>query len=485
MEQQQQQQPEEQTTEIALIEQEKSTVKILQEDDLKSLKDALEKVKGFKRKYSVKKLVVTDIENKEQKEKLRVALADLRTTRTSLKNDKTDKTKPYRETVAYINANFDKVIEAIETIEVPLIAHNKEIKAAIEAKEKEAEIELQNRVNTRVKAVIDAGAIFDGNYYSIGSEEFNVPTITLGIIDFETMTDGIFENVLAQIVEKNSIIETAQAEKIKTAQIAEEARIAKEAEEKRIFDEEQKKLADEKEAFEKEKADMLKMKIESRGEQLQSLGMGTVNGGDYSFGDLKISYEAISNSTASEWSKIIDQFKLLLKEQKKKEEQEQREKEEAQKQAEIRRKHQEVINARYAQLSTLGMTFDAQYNCYIFQDVIVDNLTEICLFNDEEWTKLISKITPAIQERKDTAEKKAIEDKAIADKAIADKAIADQKVKEEQEVKDRIELLNKQGDLAMWLDLLSRFQAISFPKFKSNDFQVKANNLQKLIADFK
>ena len=103
-------------TDIALIEQDKSTVKILQEDDLKNLKDAVEKIKSFKRKYGIKKMLVTDIESKDQKEKLRLAIAEVRTTKTSLEKDKKEKTLPYRNTVAYINNNYDKVIDAAESI---------------------------------------------------------------------------------------------------------------------------------------------------------------------------------------------------------------------------------------------------------------------------------------------------------------------------------------------------------------------------------
>ena len=57
------------------------------------------------------------------------------------------------------------------------------------------------------------------------------------------------------------------------------------------------------------------------------------------------------------------------------------------------------IITRCKQLQELGMTFNFKYNAYVFEDVNVDNPTEICLLNDKEWDALIEKITPVIKER--------------------------------------------------------------------------------------
>jgi len=440
---QQQQQTEETGTEIALIEQDKSTVKILQEDDLKNLKDAVEKIKGFKRKYSLKKLTVTDIDSKEQKEKLRLAIADVRTSKTTLEKDKKEKTLPYRSTVAFINTNYDKVIEAAESILDPLKAHKKEVDDLIEAKDKEAEIQAQQRLNDRVSKVITAGSIFDGEFYSIGSDEFGVSPVSLGIVDLQTMTDGIFENVLAQIIEKAAIISEAQAKKDEEARIAEEQRIAKEAAEKKLFEEQQAKLKKEQDDLAAEMAEFKRQKEE-----------------------LLLAQEKLAQDKLDEENRL-KQAELAKKEATKKE--------------------------RIQQLTAPGLHWDGAYYSLGYKHLKVQvSLTQIEELSTEDWDSKMSEVYAGITEQallvkedKDAADKKAAEDKIISDKAIADKALADQKEADDLAEKNRIEALNKQGDSALWSDFISRLKAISYPEVKSNDFQIKVNDVRKFIDGLK
>ena len=354
MEQRNQAEEQEQITDIALIEQDKSTVGVLQEDDLKSLREEADKVSKFKRKYTLKRLAIVDIENKDQKERLRVALADLRTTRVALKEKKTTVTKPYRDTVAYINSNYDKVIEAIESMEEPLIAHNKQIKFDIEAKEKEAENIKKQKTIERVRALGDAGCSFDGAYYSAGSEKLGIPEISLGIVDIESMTDGIFEKILIDVIQKVLEVLEKEAEENAKAAWAEKERLQKEAEEKKIFLEQQAKLKEEQEAIAKERAEFEKMKAEmqaekdkieadkqiqikhkqkeesdrvavilqSRGQELIALGFSAVNGGficSYKDDSLSIPYTFIEDNdlwenqleTAKETAKLYNSYKII------------------------------------------------------------------------------------------------------------------------------------------------------------------------------
>lgn len=271
---------EDQITDLQLAKQDAGTVEILKQDVIDDLKSKLELVKSFKRKYTLKKLAVTDIESKEQKEKLRLALAELRTTRTGLKDDRISKTKPYRDTVAYINENYDAVIEVIEGMEAPLIEHNKQVKLEIEKKAKEEEERKKKLVIERVKKCQDAGMVFDGEYYSIGSEEFGVDQMSLGMVEFETMTEPIFENIFQQIEEKAKIIaDAAEAKKQRLAaeklQKEEEDRKAKQ----KLLDDQaevaaKQKALDDAEKLQKEKAANLAAKIfKMRLYELASLGI--------------------------------------------------------------------------------------------------------------------------------------------------------------------------------------------------------------------
>jgi len=95
----------------------------------------------------------------------------------------------------------------------------------------------------------------------------------------------------------------------------------------------------------------------------------------------------------------FERQKRELQEQKDKQDREIREAEEK-RQAENIRKRNELIEGRINQLRALGMTFNFNYDAYVFEDVNVDNKTELCLFNEKEWSDLIAKITPAIEEKK-------------------------------------------------------------------------------------
>lgn len=434
MESNQQIEEQEPGTDIALIEQDQSTVKILQEDDLKNLKEAVEKIKNFKRKYSVRKLQVTDINDKDQKEKLRLAIADVRTTKTSLEKDKKEKTLPYRNTVSFINSNYDKVIDAAESLLNPLKDHKKEIDELIEAEEKKIELQLQQRVNDRITKLIDAGASFDGSYYSIGSEEFNVPAISLGIVDIQTTPDGIFENILEQVVIKNSIISYETEKAIAEKKRLEDELIAKQKEDKRMFDEQQLKLKEEQEALRKEREEMNLMRKELQDEK---------------------------ERVAAE--KLAEQVKLLN---------------------EAAAKAKERINLCYNKLTNLGMCKTA-LGFYLYEDINAGNTTELNLFNDNEWDNLIKKITPLIAEKKLAAEKKIIELKIVADKEIADKALADKKANDEANELWYKSELTKKGDKAIWEDFISKLKAISYPNVISIEYKELIANVKAFHYDLK
>lgn len=423
-------------TEVALLEQDKSTVAILQEDDLKNLKEAMVKVSYFKRKYSLKKITVIDIENKDQKEKLRLALADMRTTRTALEKDKKDKTLPYRNTVTYINSNYDKAIDAISGIEAPAKQHKKDIDDAIEAKEKEVELLMQQKVNDRIKKLIDANASFDGNYYSIGSEKFNIPTISLGIVDIQTMTDVIFDNIIEQVINKNELINAATKKANEEKIIAEEKRISDELEEKRILKEQQDKLKKEQDDLVAEMEEFRKQKAELQAEK---------------------------NRVAKE-----------------------KETEEQSKQIKEQARTQNIIAARKNQLLDLGLVYNNYLQVYYYNNI--DLVTEdkvSSLLPADEWNEVIRITSIEIEKIFKEAQEKASADKIIADKAIADKAIADKAAKDLADAEVAKVELEKKGDKAVWEDFISRLKAISYPEMKSNEYTGKVFSVKAFIESLK
>lgn len=143
---------------------------------------------------------------------------------------------------------------------------------------------------------------------------------------------------------------------------------------------------------------------------------------------------------------------------------------EREKRLEEQKRHSALMQKRYDQLFALGMKYDSRSGSYVFEDVNIDNRTEINLFNDEEWAALINKITPVIEERK-----KAILEKQIAEAEVQKQKeieaalqkerdrVAEEKrlaqVKEEQEKKRKEEELAKASDKEkwdMWLEAFGR-----------------------------
>lgn len=154
------------------------------------------------------------------------------------------------------------------------------------------------------------------------------------------------------------------------------------------------------------------------------------------------------------------------------------------------------LSARYDQLFKLGMSFNGQHQCYVFEDVNVDNKTEINLFNDDEWDALINKITPIIQERKDAAEKKridalaeekrlAIEEATRKEKERIEKELADAKLRKEQDDIRKAEELAQSSDKEKWNDFVSQLNKLSIPDMRSGQYRKKIQSVNRLLGEIK
>ena len=104
-------------------------------------------------------------------------------------------------------------------------------------------------------------------------------------------------------------------------------------------------------------------------------------------------------------------------------------------------KLKEITDKRCKQLSDLDMKFNGQE--YIYEDVNV-HWTEISTFNDLEWTGLLSKIQPVIeQSKKVKAEATEKETKRLQQEA-ADKAKKDAELKAQKEAEEKAESARKE-----------------------------------------
>lgn len=167
---------------------------------------------------------------------------------------------------------------------------------------------------------------------------------------------------------------------------------------------------------------------------------------------------------------------------------------EQEKQDDLIKERRERINKRYDQLFSLGMKFNAQYEAYVFEDVNVDNKTEINLLNDEEWVALINKITPVIEERKKAilekqiAEAEAQKQKEIEaalqeerDRVAKEKAAAELK---EQQEKIRKEMELMQGkDKERYADIIRQFNALVIHEMNSPIYKNKVSIIKEKIEE--
>lgn len=307
-----------------------------------------EKITTFKRKYPASKFkidetFVYDPNNPDQKktyEKALDAWRDPKNFRTKIATPafKTMKA-PLQTVLNYYISLEGEVIDGLKAIEEAPYNYKKKYEAAkVEYEEKEAKA-IEERTNKRVKDLVDAGAVFDSEYYSIGSEEFGVKTISLGMADINAMTDVAFSQVFEQVVAGATII--AQKEKEKKDAAAEKAQ-------------------QEKDEMEKEKKQLQAGRIELRGELAEAAGMAfNADRDGYEYGQLFISMDNIKEYDKAQWdmffSTIKTQIKNIKDAAKEKEEKEQR------------------LIMRPKDLKAIGMEYNASRKGYNFHEVEVSN----------------------------------------------------------------------------------------------------------------
>jgi hypothetical protein len=426
------------STELALIPEEdrKEIAKIVKTADVILIDSHKKKLKSFKAKFPAKKYVITDdlVFDKEVYEKALEQWREVKNYRT--KNVEPDFKKlkaPYVAITKFYNEQTTPVIADYKAIEKPISDFVDKLEA-LEKIEKEKEaIALKKRTDDRVDMLIKAGMSFDGEYYSVGSEKFNVPTISLGMVDISTMTDGIFENILQHAKDKNDII-VAETEK-ENAEIKriEEELIAKAAEDKRLFDLQQAQLKKEQDELAAELAEFKRQKEE-----------------------LRLAQEKLAQKQREAEMKAAQ---------------------------EIAKKEEALWRGRLEELTDIGWNGQFAFD-WPNDKVSVITYEELISFTDEQFTVVRSQFNSMVENRKEQQRLKDLDEiktrQEIADKlkkeqdeVIAAKAIADKKAKDELDEKNRIESLNKQGDQAVWNDFVSRLNAIAYPEVTSQEFKDK------------
>lgn len=187
-------------------------------------------------------------------------------------------------------------------------------------------------------------------------------------------------------------------------------------------------------------------------------------------------------------------------------------------------KRNAITNARVEQLINLGLTYSPQYSAYVFKDVNIDVMTELKLWNEQEWNEAIEKITPVIEQRKKEAEEKLQKElvgksrfealktiglikeetaiglselseqewEVLAEKYKGEvKAAQEAQWKHQQEIeaenkrKLQEEESAKASDKDKWATLINALSSIAMPEFKSSIYKGKVNQLVAKINEIK
>lgn len=432
--------------------------------DLSKLKDTLQKVANFKRKYNLKKITPTGIDDKEGRKKLHEACTDMQKTRTASEEDRKTTVKPFSDCVSFINKNFKNVAAMIAVVEDPAYELKKKLDNAEADEKARVKREQAERVNKRVEELINIGCSFNSEYYSAGSLELDVPEINIGIADIEVMSEELFANFVIQVIGSvHSVNEKKKEKKAKLAAEAEEA-LLKDLAEKEKLAAEQKKVADdllkiqqEQEDMRKEKEEIIKMRLEARGSQLEAIEMQCV-GTRYEFEGLYLDLEYIGKLNKEDWAKVLLDYTILIADSKI----------EIQKEKEAKEKKAATLIARSKQLDDLGLKFHLGFKSYSFPGIAIT--TEIDVFDEVQWNDLIETITPKIAAHNEAVAKQVIEDARIEALKVANKTAADQ-----------AEKLAKANDNVKYSNVIAQLQAITFPEMKSKLYKNKVSIINEFI----
>ena len=397
------------------------------------------KINEMKLNYG--QLVINGTDDKDGYNKVSEAYAVVKKARTGIENKRKTIKDGYLKVGAAIDFEAKRLTNLLKPLEEDLKSKKEAIDNEKERLKKLKEKEEEEKLNARITELIKEGMVFDGSCYAIGD------TISIDVVTVRNLPQDKYEVLKAKVqFEKQRIDKEAEEKRLEEQRKKEE--FEKQQEQLRLqqeeFQRQQEQLRLQQEEFQRqqqqlkqqqEQAEQERQRLEQQRIQNEKLAAeqkwkDLVNAVNMSFtaaGMLRRSelvwvfenefgsYTATldkenpmtykeAKQKAEEISPKIAEWKRqqLDKEAEETKKREKEAKEELERQEAAKRRMQE----RYQQLSSLGMTYNGQHDAYIFQDVNVDNKTEINLFNEEEWAALIGKITPIIAQRKEEAEQK-------------------------------------------------------------------------------
>ena len=342
-----------------------------------------------------KNLKVKDKDDEKGIALVKEAYQDLVKTRTSIDKKRDEIKKPFRDIGSGIDAYAKELIAMFAPLEANLKAENDKAKAWEKEEQERKEREEQERKDKRVKDLVDAGIVFDGELYVINE-------ISVDIVSIAKFSDFDF----------NALLEKVKIEKKKNDDAAAKAKAEKE--------EQERKDREQREANERERKENRAEKLEIRTEKLEVLGFVTneedeqyeFNKGGY---NIKLSYDDAAAMNKAAFDEYVEKHKAVL---------------EAIEEAEIEARNIQLMETREQILLALGVVRNDEGDIYSYQGVKITGVDDVvlCEHDASEWTDLLDDVKQQIaeiKEKKDAADKKAKEEKEAAEKAEKEARLPD------------------------------------------------------------
>lgn len=457
-------------------------LKVVKTNDVVLIETHKKKLKNFKRRYPASDFEITEgmVFNKEAYDKALAAWREMKNYRTQTVVKDFQKLKaPYIAITKYYNETCNPLIEQFKDVETPVGEYVDKMEALQKAEKDAEKIAQENRSSQRVQTLIDAGAVFDGSYYSVGSEEFAVELVSLGMDTINSVPDDIFEKLLKEITEKALFIAGKEKEKAEAA--------AKEQEKK---DNELKQLKEQ--------------NIRVRTRELKTLGLVP----DVAKDGITVTTKQIEELGFEEWNTLFDGLESSIEEEKNK----------------VAKRN--LIAARENELIALGLhKYATGWELNYKQICVSISYNALETLDAESWGVVLDKAVSDIAKQKEAKvldDLKANEEKELAtvrEKELApywqfvtaeekgtlgkmeaavyvsllanvkqlhsDKVAKDIKDKQVREDKEKADRLAAQGDKAMYDDFLARLKEVAIPAVTTDEFKSKVATITTFINGLK
>lgn len=397
----------------------KNSTSLVQVDELKSgiAKFTDRKNELIKLAEESKKLKVNGLEDKEGLKNVSEMRKRLKASRISISKEGKDLRDVITPISRHISAKEKELISIIESEEVRLQGEEDRIEEEKEAIRKEKQRERDEKIQRRVNIVLSLGMAFNGIDYSFGE-------LKITHLEIANHDEDSFTNFLIKLKEESNKAaeEKARKEKIQILQEQRESLLIKyglngvaESLGEMPDDKWNQMINDIKSRYEKTEAEKRaeqkakEERFKKRDKELIDLGFTRFDH-KYVKDELFVLTNSLNDFIDEEWNDLMKQIGDAIARNKElsklREEQE-----------EVRKRgielHNEKVKQRCNQLSEMGLVFNGSE--YVFRDVNVHG-NEIGQYSEEQWAKLIAKISPEISRIKEQEKQEEIEKIALQER---------------------------------------------------------------------